>query len=309
MRTHPPTLLTLARRAIETEGLFDLAGATGTGTRSRGCVLAAVSGGPDSIALLHVLALLQKKLGFTLVAHGVDHGLRAEAGAELDLAAGLAARLGVPFDRTRVTVADGGNLQARARAVRYEALRDAAARAGAHVIATAHHADDRAETFLLRLLRGSGPAGLAVLPARARGEDLVRPLLRARRSDIEAHLMRHGLEVATDPSNRDPRFARVQVRTRLLPLLTELSPRIVEHLCALADQLDALPDDPLAGIPRRSREALLDLARGRRPNAIVSLGGDLVARVDRTQVHVVTEPHATARAAQRGRRKKITDPM
>jgi tRNA(Ile)-lysidine synthase len=308
VRTHPPTLLTLARRAIETDGLFDVPGSK---ARARGCVLAAVSGGPDSIALLHVLALLQKKLGYTLVAHGVDHGLRDEARAELDLAERLAERMGVPFGRTRVTVAAGGNLQARARTARYEALRDAAKQAGAPVIATAHHADDRAETFLLRLLRGSGPTGLAVLPPRARGEDLVRPLLRARRSDIEAHLVRHSLEAASDPSNRDPRFARVQVRTRLLPLLTELSPQIVDHLCALADQLGELPDDPLAGIPRKSREALLDLARGRRPNAIVSLGGDLVARVDRTQVHVVTDKHAPGRslAEGRGRRKKLTDPM
>jgi tRNA(Ile)-lysidine synthase len=302
VRSHPPTLLTLARRTIEARALF------GRGAR----VLAAVSGGPDSIALLHVLALLQKKVGHTLVAHGVDHGLRPEAAAELDLAERLAARLAVPFGRTRVKVAPGGNLQARARDARYEALRDAATRAGAEAIATAHHADDRAETFLLRLLRGAGPTGLAVLPPRARGEPLVRPLLYARRSDIRAHLMRHDLTFADDPSNADPRFDRVQVRTRVLPLLTELSPQIVAHLSALADQLAALPDDPLAGIPRKTREALLELARRGRPGPIVKLRGDLVARFDRTHDQVVMErapaPRTSGDARERSTRKKGTDP-
>jgi tRNA(Ile)-lysidine synthase len=307
VRTHPPTLLTLARRTIEAHALF------GRGDR----VLVAVSGGPDSIALLHVLALLQKKLGHSVVAHGVDHGLRAEASAELDLAERLADRLAVPFGRTCVKVAPGGNLQARARDARYEALREAAAHAGAGAIATAHHADDRAETFLLRLLRGSGPTGLAVLPprARTRGDLLVRPFLAARRADIDAHLVRHGLTFARDPSNLDPRFARVQVRTRLLPLLTELSPQIVQHLGALADQLAALPDDPLAGIPRKSREALLELARRGRPGARVKLRGDLVARFDRTHDQVVMEKVARSPRPSRGPstgrapRKKGTDRM
>ncbi len=302
MRSHPPTLITLARRTIEAHALFGpLRG------RGRGAVLVAVSGGPDSIALLHVLALLRKTLGHALVAHGVDHGLRDEAGAELDLAERLAERLEVPFGRTQVKVTPGGNLQARAREARYEALREVAARVGAIAIATAHHADDRAETFLLRLLRGSGPTGLAVLPARARGDVLVRPFLDARRADIDAHLVRHALPFARDPSNLDPRFARVQVRTRLLPLLTELSPQIVAHLSALADQLGALPEDPLAGIPRKSRDALLELARGNRPGAIVKLKGDLVARHDRTHHLVVSEK--TTRKRAHVATKKGTDPI
>ncbi len=298
MSSHPPTLITLAKRTIATHALF------GKGTR----VLVAVSGGPDSMALLHVLALLRGKIGHTLVAHGVDHGLREEAAAELDLAERLAERLAIPFGRSRVLVSRGGNLQARARDARYAALKVAARAAGAHVIATAHHADDRAETFLLRLLRGSGPSGLAVLPPRARDDDLVRPLIHARKIDILTHLVRHEIDAARDPSNLDPRFDRVQVRTRLLPLLSELSPGIVLHLGALADQLAALPDDPLAGIPRKSREALLDLARRARPSARVRLGGDLVARIDRTHHEVVTE---AAAPRPRGPRacKKGTDPM
>ena len=212
MPSHPPTLLTLATRTIRTNALF-----------SRGDrVLVAVSGGPDSMALLHVLARLQKSLGHQVVAHGVDHGLRREAKAELEAAAEFARTLGVPFGRTEVTVARGGNLQARARAARHAALRVAAIEAGARCIATGHHADDRAETVLLRLLRGAGPAGLAVLPPRAPGSegtppDLIRPLIAARRSAIQAHLARHSIAFAVDPSNRDPRYDRSRVRHELLP--------------------------------------------------------------------------------------------
>jgi tRNA(Ile)-lysidine synthase len=236
-RTHPPTLLTLVRRALEDEGLA-----------TRGdVVLVAVSGGPDSMALLHALAWLRPKLGYELVAHGVDHGLRAEATAELNLAEAFARNLGVPFARTRVRVPEGGNLQARARHARYEALRAAAHAHGARRIATAHHADDRAETVLMRLLRGTGARGLAVLPPRsgvARSgfetsgcESLIRPMIRARRADVLAHVARHAIPHAHDPSNENPRFLRTRIRREVLPLLEELNPGIVAHLCALADQL------------------------------------------------------------------------
>jgi tRNA(Ile)-lysidine synthase len=106
-------------------------------------------------------------------------------------------------------------------------------RVGAGRIATGHHADDRAETLLMRLLRGTGARGLAVLqPLEG---DRIRPLLRARRVDIDGHIARHRVPHAIDPSNRDPRFLRARVRMELLPELERLSPRIVEHLCALAD--------------------------------------------------------------------------
>lgn len=231
-RSHPPSLVRHAERLIRDEHLF------GRGD----VVLCACSGGPDSSALLHVLALLRPRLGHQLVAHGVDHGLRAAAAAELEAARAVAEPLGVPFAVTSLTVAPGANLQARARTARYEALARAGAAAGASVIATGHTADDRAETLLLRLLRGSGPRGLAVLPPQAPpsvpgSPDLVRPLIAARRQDVLAHLHRHALPFCNDPSNLDPRFARVRVRHELLPLLEELSPAIVDHLSALADML------------------------------------------------------------------------
>jgi len=286
-RSHPPSLLTLSARTIRESALF------GKGDR----LLVAVSGGPDSMALLHVLALLRGRLGYELVAHGVDHGLRPDAPTELDLAADLARALEVPMARTRVRIAPGGNLQARARDARYEVLRKAARSAGACVLATGHHADDRAETVIIRLLRGAGPRGLAVLPPRA--GDLVRPLIRARRWDIEAHLARHAIAHAFDPSNANPRFLRVRVRKDLLPLLEQLSPSIVAHLCALADQLAPLVttrpgasaatglEAHIDTLPRATRDALLKLERGKSPSARVKLPRGLVAHYDRAQVSVV----------------------
>ncbi len=286
--THPPTLLSITARSLRDERLWL------RGDR----ILVAVSGGPDSMALLHVLATLRAKLGHEVVAHGVDHGLRAEASRELDVAEDFARSLDVPFARTQVLVVSGGNLQARARAARYEALRSAAAASSAAVIATAHHRDDRAETVLLRLLRGSGPRGLAVLPPRA--GDLVRPLLRASRAAIDAHVARHAIPFSTDPSNRDPRFLRVRVRHELLPLLRALSPGIDEHLCALADQLAergtsaASPGKerpPLdAAMSRASRHALELLVRTRSPKARVALKNGLVARWDNVSGEVAVEP-------------------
>jgi len=286
-RTHPPTLLRLTERTIVEEDLFQGAAK----------VLVAVSGGPDSIALLHVLARLRSKLGIDLVAHGVDHGLREEAPAELRIAEDVARSLHVPFTTTKVALTKGSNLQARARTARLEALREAKSREGAQLIATAHHADDRAETVLMRLLRGSGPDGLAALPPKA--GDLVRPFVRARRSDILAHLERHELPYANDPSNRDPRFLRTRVRHELLPQLEGLSPRIVEHLCALADALGPDPSRPevparLFGhaLGRAQRQALAHAVRTRNARARVPLPGGDVAGLDLAtgQIVLVKKP-------------------
>ena len=287
-RSHPPTLLTCVARTLLDRRPF------ATGER----ILVAVSGGPDSTALLDVLARLRKRGGllasFSLLAHGVDHGLRESAAAELDLAEAHAASHGILFSRTRVVVKPGGNLQARARTARRTALLAAAESAGATAIATAHHADDRAETVLLRLLRGSGVRALAPLPLR--DGPWTRPLLAATRADVEAHVRRHQLAVARDPSNDDPRFTRTRVRNELLPLLRSLDPAIVSHLNTVADELGRLAASshgpealdaaeqatPLPGLPelphlpRRTRQALADLR-----NSHVLLPGGLVARYDR----------------------------
>jgi tRNA(Ile)-lysidine synthase len=209
-------------------------------------VLVAVSGGADSMALLHVLGLLRRELAFGLFAHGIDHGLRSAAAAELDVAESFARSLEVPFDRTQLVIAPGGNLQARARSARWDALRAAAARAGAKRIATGHHAEDRAETMLMRILRGTSARHLGVLPAL--DGDRIRPMLRARRTDVEAHVRRHRIPYSTDPSNSDPRFLRTRVRLELLPVLERLNPRVVEHMYVLADELVGLE-------PRRATSA------------------------------------------------------
>jgi tRNA(Ile)-lysidine synthase len=193
------------------------------------------------MALLHVLASLRETLAIGLFAHGVDHGLRPEAASELDQAAEFARSLDVPFGRTRVQLEAGGNLQARARALRWGALRAAAAHCRAGRIATGHHADDRAETVVMRLLRGKHLANLGVLPPLA--GDRIRPMIRARRADIQAHIARHAVPTSEDPSNGSPRFLRTRVRREILPLLEQLSPRIVDHLCALADEAHELPAD------------------------------------------------------------------
>ena len=256
-RSHPPTLITLVSRTLREEC------GVARGTR----VLHALSGGGDSMALLHVLALVAKKQGFSLVAHGVDHGLRAEAAAELDGAQEQCEALGVEFTRTVLALSGGGNLQARARDARRAALLAAAKSTGAELIATAHHADDRAETLLLRLLRGSGPPGLAVLPPRA--GVWIRPQCRARKADVTLHLTRHRLAFAEDPSNENRRFLRTRVRHELLPLLEQLSPQIVGHLCALADALAASPgreaplldDQGVALLLNRAQRQMLVRAR------------------------------------------------
>jgi tRNA(Ile)-lysidine synthase len=268
------------------------------------------------MALLHVMARLREQLGIRIAAHGVDHGLRAAAAGELDRAEAFARALDVPFARTILAVGAGANLQARARAARYAALRSAAAAAGAARIATAHHADDRAETVLLRLLRGAGPTGLAVLPPRA--GDRIRPFIHASSAAIRAHVERHAVPFSLDPSNDDPRFLRVRVRHELVPLLRALSPTITEHLCALADQLEsarstdreaqpieaaiaaiAAANPPLAprSLARATRVALTELSRQPSEKRRVLLPGGLVALYDRTQLRVVVRPdHARNRA-------------
>jgi tRNA(Ile)-lysidine synthase len=273
-RSHAPSLTTLTHRLVRDERLF-----------ARGdLVVCACSGGPDSTAMLHALCLLRRRVGHEVAALGVDHGLRVEAAAELDLAERVARDLGAPFDRIDVAVDAGPNLQARARRARHEALQRTAARAGAAVIAIGHTADDRAETVLLRLLRGAGPRGLAAMPPRAPspfggpGIDVVRPLLAAKRTDVMLHLQRHELSFASDPSNRDRRYLRARVRHELIPLLQEMSPRIVDHLCNLADMLSTHPDeatlaDPTAGLGRAQRLAVRRALLAGRAGATVRVSG------------------------------------
>lgn len=176
----------------------------------------AVSGGPDSLALLLLAA---QALPGKIAAATVDHGLRAESAAEADFVAGICADLGVPHQILTVHVAVG-NVQAQARTARYAALEAWCAAEGLSALATAHHADDQAETLLLRLNRASGVAGLAGVRARGRVPGarlpLLRPLLDWRRAELEAVVAEAGIEPVRDPSNVDERFDRVRIRQALV---------------------------------------------------------------------------------------------
>ncbi len=202
----------------------------------RGLVLA-VSGGPDSMALMHAAAGWNARLPEprAIVAVTVDHGLRPELALEAVAVAAAAAELGIVHRTLRWPGdAPASGLQAAARAARYRLLGDAARDlatvvAGPVAIVTAHTADDQAETLLMRLARGSGVDGLAAIPptgaipvpageAGGAAQPLVRPLLGISRARILATLRQHGIASADDPSNRDDRYERVRVREALAVL-------------------------------------------------------------------------------------------
>jgi len=276
-RSHPPALPVLVERTLREECHVL------RGTR----ILLAVSGGGDSMAMLHATASVAPSLAIALHAHGVDHGLRPEASHELDGAECLARELGIPFSRSQLTVEPGSNLQARARAYRYAELRKVAQTLSAECIATAHHADDRAETVLMRLMRGSGPAGLAVLAPRA--GDLIRPLSRARKSDISSYLARHEIRFAQDPSNCDPRYLRSRIRHQLLPTLLEESPGLVKHLNSLADRMLELTSAGNAsslGLARSQAEVLQRIIQFPRDGAEIALGGGWILKLERKKIRV-----------------------
>jgi tRNA(Ile)-lysidine synthase len=200
-------------------------------------VLVAVSGGADSVALLHVLATLTPSLSLRLSVAHVDHQLRPESPQDAEFVRALAGRLGLPIDVVAVDVPRRGSVEAGAREARYGALEATATRAGADRIAVGHTADDQAETVMMRLFAGAGPRGLAGIPP-IRGR-IIRPLIAARRADVVAELERVGLRWIEDPSNRDGRFFRNQIRHAILPLVSKYNPGIVAALnrtAALARQ-------------------------------------------------------------------------
>jgi tRNA(Ile)-lysidine synthase len=193
----------------------------------------AVSGGPDSQCLLKSFSHVAKNMGHVVRSVGVNHGLRKEADRELDIAEDLSIECGVPFTRLNINIEPGSNLLSRARDGRYEAIRNNAEKD--EIIVTAHHADDRAETVLIRLLRGSGAGAMAVLPERS--QDLFRPILRVRKTDVMDHLNHWKIRYANDPSNENEKYLRVWIRRQMMPMLSERSPKIVEKLCKIADDM------------------------------------------------------------------------
>ncbi len=174
-----------------------------------------MSGGPDSVALL--LLANEALLGAIAVA-SVDHGLRPEAADEVALVERLCRERDIPFTALKVRV-PAGNLQAKAREARYRALAEWVRETGLGALATAHHADDQAETLLMRLSRGSGLSGLSGVRAATLLPDgetpLIRPLLGWRKGDLEGVVAKAGIIPARDPSNASTAFDRVRVRRHL----------------------------------------------------------------------------------------------
>ncbi len=231
-RSHAPSLLRLVETTLRQEcGISP-------GTK----ILVGVSGGPDSLALLHCLCLLREKLELVLGVLSVDHGLRAEAADEVELVRSFCLDQEVPFFTRNLGLSSGSNVQQRARTARYEELFSVADREMGKdtLIATGHQQEDRAETVMLRILRGTSLEGLGVL--RPRSDRLIRPMVRAPRSAVQKHVERHGLCPVSDPSNEDARYLRVRVRREILPQLQELGPGVIDHLCDLSDQACQLPE-------------------------------------------------------------------
>jgi len=197
-------------------------------------LLAAVSGGVDSMCLAHILLALQEELHIQLAVAHFDHQLRPESAEEGRFVAAFAKANNIPFYSGGADIlALGGNIEDTARRERYAFLRTTAAAIGAHSIVLAHHGDDQAETVLLHLLRGCGTAGLSGMsPAE---NDIIRPLLFARRRDIEEYAAAFGVEYREDSSNKDVRYLRNRIRHQLLPLLETYNPRIVKALNSTAE--------------------------------------------------------------------------
>lgn len=183
-----------------------------------GTAIVAVSGGPDSVSLLDLLHAVGGDWGLDLVVAHADHGIQLES-ANVGKAVGeLAARYGLPLETAELRLGADAS-ETTARRARYAWLADVRRRRRARYVVTAHHADDQIETVLLRVLRGSAPAGLAAMSPRARG-GLVRPLLPFTKDELRAYAAARDLPVREDPANSDPRHLRSWVRTALLPAIT-----------------------------------------------------------------------------------------
>ena len=211
-------------------------------------VLAAVSGGPDSVCLAHFLAQMARRKRLQLELFHVHHGLRGSA-ADGDAASvlELGRALGVPSRVARARVravakARGLGLEEAGRKERYRLLAARARRGRFALVATGHHLDDQAETVLLHLLRGTsleGLGGIAPKRALAPGAALIRPLLPLTRAEVLLYLKVHGLSWREDRTNKDRTFARNWVRSRVLPLLESRAPGVKERLSAIAAKVRA----------------------------------------------------------------------
>lgn len=211
-------------------------------------VVVGLSGGPDSVFLLYALHTLQARMGFTLRAVHVHHGIRgAEADRDAAFSEKLCAKLVVPFQAVHVdapsyAAQQGLSLEEAARILRYEALETARQQLATPTawIAVAHHLDDQAETVLHNLVRGAGLRGLAGMENRR--NHVIRPLLSIKREDILKWLEQNKIAYVTDSTNADPHYTRNRIRSTVLPELREINPEAsahIAHSAALLREADA----------------------------------------------------------------------
>lgn len=254
-------------------------------------VVVAVSGGPDSTALLHSLASLRGDLDIDLHVFHLNHLLRpGQAEEDADYVGELAGRLGLPVTIQKADVRglardEGTSLQEAGRRARYRALDELLKALKADRIATGQNLEDQAETVLMRLLRGAGSRGLSGIPP-VRDGLYIRPLIETSRREIEEYCKENGLDSRRDPSNEKPIYLRNRIRLELLPLLqAEYNPKVVETLAGTAEVL-------------RAEDHLLSEWTLRAFQRLVRENGD--ARENRDQVSLdrrglVSEPAAIAR--------------
>ena len=227
---------------------------------TRGRIGVAVSGGPDSIALLLLAAAARPG---EVEAATVDHGLRPDSAAEAAMVAEICGRLQLPHTTLRVTVRSGASLQAHARQARYEAFGEWAGERRLAAVLTAHHADDQAETLLMRLARGAGLAGLAGVRGRRSlrpGVELVRPLLGWLKDELVAMVHSANLTPVQDPANSDLRHDRTRARA-FLAAQDWLDPQRLAasaaHLAQAEEALAFIAEREFAERHTRDRETLL----------------------------------------------------
>lgn len=220
-----------------------------------GRALVAVSGGPDSVALLDLLARTGDLHRLELGVGHIDHGIQPDSAVVAGRVEALAAHYGLACETGSLGLGPGAS-ETASRVARYAWLETVRARIGADYVFTAHHADDQAETVLMRVLGGTGPAGLAAMAARA--GCLVRPLLPFRRVELVRHLSEAGLAEAghsawLDPANADPRHLRSWLRIGVLPAIRDRIPQADARLVRVARQ---------AGRDRAAWDTLLDVLPG-----------------------------------------------
>lgn len=204
-------------------------------------ILVGLSGGPDSVCLLHILQLLKPKYRLRISAAYIDHGLREdEVPEEIEFCRKICENLDVEFYTQSVAVKDFAkkekiNIQEAARILRYGALDQISININAHKIAVAHNADDQAETVIMRLLRGAGPAGLSGIPPVRK--KIIRPLIEVERAQIEKFLSEKNIPYIIDSSNKSLKYLRNKIRHTLMPVIKSINPQAVHIISKTADIL------------------------------------------------------------------------